>query len=196
MRGLGGQIHTQRGPKKWNQSMHYTWFGECGVFCRLRFEQRGKRSERRPSQRDLRAGRQRLGRQLYYPNAYPALLLHGLCSGAQLCGGQPNSSSDGRVGFDLPSLTNRFADTAATAILSFSMTIGTVSRMQAYYTKNCFIWTAATDTFRTSKRTECASRRQSRSTGAGSVGHSQLPLQDCRHDAERSVVLCRCSLVV
>ena len=51
--------------------------------------------------------RQCLGRQLYFPNAYPALLLHGLCSGApSYCVEvQPNSSSID-VGFD--SYTNVF----------------------------------------------------------------------------------------
>jgi hypothetical protein len=57
---------------------------------------------------------------------------------------QPNSSSID-VGFD--SYTNVFADTAATAVLSFDDDWYR-EPYAAYYSKNCFIWTAATDTFR------------------------------------------------
>jgi hypothetical protein len=57
---------------------------------------------------------------------------------------QPNSSSID-VGFD--SYTNVFADTGATAVLSFDDDWYR-EPYAAYYSKNCFIWTAATDTFR------------------------------------------------
>ena len=57
---------------------------------------------------------------------------------------QPNSSSID-VGFD--SQTFVFADTAATAVLSGDDDWYR-EPYAAYYSKNCFIWTAATDSFR------------------------------------------------